>query len=226
MPSAASTCSPATPSSRCSRTRSSPTRCGSVWPGSARIEVPVNNGYLGDMLRYLVQDSRASVLVIAQRFLDRLAEVARRPRAPAIVVVPDATPRTTLPDLPFPVLTGDVFFAGATPADDLPGPDHHDTCAADLHVGHDGPVEGRARAVGRALPVRHDAPRRDARATAAATTPCTRRSTCRGSRRSTCRPATAATSSSARRSASPSSGATSGATASGPPASSARWPRS
>src|SRR5687767_12518760 len=47
---------------------------GAAWLGA--IEVPINNAYLGDMLRHLLEDSQAQVLVISQRFIDRLAAVA------------------------------------------------------------------------------------------------------------------------------------------------------
>jgi crotonobetaine/carnitine-CoA ligase len=116
-----------------------------AWLGVAwlrALEVPVNNGYLGDMLRYLVQDSRASVVVIAHRFVDRLAAVAGDLDRLATVVVPDAGPADALPDLPCAVLTGAEFFAGATPADDLPGPEHHDTAALIYTSGTTGPSKG------------------------------------------------------------------------------------
>ncbi len=113
---------------------------GVAWLGA--IEVPVNNGYLGDMLRYLVQDSRASVLVIAERFVDRLAEVAGDLDRVRLVLVPDAAPDAALPDLPFEVVAGDAVLAGAAPADDLPGPEPHDIAALIYTSGTTGPSKG------------------------------------------------------------------------------------
>jgi crotonobetaine/carnitine-CoA ligase len=115
-----------------------------AWLGVAwlkAIEVPVNNAYLGDMLRYLVNDSRAEVVVISKRFVDRLAGVAGDLEHLRTVVVPDAEPGD-LPDLPFEVLDGARFFAGATPADDLEGPAHHDTAALIYTSGTTGPSKG------------------------------------------------------------------------------------
>ena len=115
-----------------------------AWLGVAwlkAIEVPVNNAYLGDMLRYLVNDSRAEVVVISARFVDRLASVAADLEHLRTVVVPDAE-TDDLPDLPFEVLDGATFFAGATPADDLEGPLHHDIAALIYTSGTTGPSKG------------------------------------------------------------------------------------
>ena len=113
---------------------------GVAWLGA--IEVPVNNGYLGDMLRYLVHDSRAEVLVIAARFVDRLAEVAADLDRLHTVVVPDGEPGGDLTALPFRVLTGAEALGPAGPADDLPGPDPWDTAALIYTSGTTGPSKG------------------------------------------------------------------------------------
>ena len=98
-----------------------------AWLGVAwlrAIEVPINNAYLGDMLRYLLNDSQAEVLVISQRFVDRLAGVAAELEHLRTVVVPDAEPGRPLPDLPVRrARPAPRFFDGATPADDLDGPE-------------------------------------------------------------------------------------------------------
>jgi crotonobetaine/carnitine-CoA ligase len=113
---------------------------GAAWLGA--IEVPANNGYLGDTLRYLLNDSQAAVLVIARRFVDRVVGVAADLQHLRTVVIPDAGPGDDLPDLPFTVLDGPTFFAGATPADDLAGPAHHDTAALIYTSGTTGPSKG------------------------------------------------------------------------------------
>jgi crotonobetaine/carnitine-CoA ligase len=113
---------------------------GVAWLGA--VEVPVNNAYLGDMLRYLLDDSQASVLVIARRFLDRLEGIAGDLQHLRTVVVPDAAPDEDLPSLPFAVLDGAAFFAGATPADDLPGPERYDIAALIYTSGTTGPSKG------------------------------------------------------------------------------------
>ena len=116
---------------------------GAAWLGA--IEVPVNNMYRGDMLRYLVNDSRAEVLVIARRFVDRLAEVAAEIDTLRTVVIPDVDAGddvSDLPDLPFDVRHGKQFFDGSGPADDLPGPSREDTAAMIYTSGTTGPSKG------------------------------------------------------------------------------------
>ncbi len=116
-----------------------------AWLGVAwlrAIEVPTNNMYRGDMLRYLVENSTARVVMIAERYLDRLAEVAADLTGVDAVVVPDVADSGALPDLGVPVLGADLFFAGTEPADDLPGPDHFDIAAMIYTSGTTGPSKG------------------------------------------------------------------------------------
>jgi crotonobetaine/carnitine-CoA ligase len=113
---------------------------GAAWLGA--VEVPINNAYLGDMLRHLLEDSQARVLVIARRFVERLDGIAADLQHLRTVVVPDAEPGDAWPALPFDVLDGHRFFAGASPADDLPGPAHHDIAALIYTSGTTGPSKG------------------------------------------------------------------------------------
>jgi crotonobetaine/carnitine-CoA ligase len=115
-----------------------------AWLGVAwlrAIEVPINNMYLGDTLRYLVDNSAARVVVISKRYVERLAEVANDLSAVEAVVIPDATD-DDLPDLPFDVLGPERFFDGAKCADDLEGPAHHDIAAMIYTSGTTGPSKG------------------------------------------------------------------------------------
>ena len=164
-----------------------------AWLGVAwlrAIEVPTNNMYRGDMLRYLVDRLRgAASSVICERYLDRLADVARRARAARDGRRARRRP-ATCPSCGIRMIGATEFFGGVEPAVDEPGPEYFDICRDDLHVGHDRAVEGRARAVGRAVRVRPHAARGLHRPGRRRTTRCTRRSTCPGSRRCTSRPAT------------------------------------
>jgi crotonobetaine/carnitine-CoA ligase len=114
-----------------------------AWLGVAwlrAVEVPTNTGYRGEMLRYLLADSQARVLVIAEAFLDRLAAVADRLPELELVVVPDLT--AAPPPLPFRVLTRADFLAGAAPAVDLEGPEYHDVSAVIYTSGTTGASKG------------------------------------------------------------------------------------
>jgi crotonobetaine/carnitine-CoA ligase len=116
-----------------------------AWLGAAwlrAIEVPCNNGYLGDMLRHVLNDSLARVIVISSRFVERLAGIATDLEHLQVVVVPDVDDPAEVAALPFEVVAGPQFFAGATPADDLPGPAHHDTAALIYTSGTTGPSKG------------------------------------------------------------------------------------
>jgi crotonobetaine/carnitine-CoA ligase len=115
-----------------------------VWLGLAwlrAVEVPTNNGYLGEMLRYLISNSEARTAVIAHRFLDRLAAVAPELERLDTVVVPDAD--ESFPDCGGIRLVGaSEFFGGAEPAVDLAGPAYHDICSMIYTSGTTGPSKG------------------------------------------------------------------------------------
>lgn len=118
-----------------------------VWLGLGwlrAIEVPVNTAYQGRMLRYVIENSRAEVLVIAERYLPRLAEVADGLSLQTLVV-PDAD--RTPAAVPFRALGRDGFFAGADRADapgeaTLEGPDYWDIATILYTSGTTGPSKG------------------------------------------------------------------------------------
>ena len=114
-----------------------------AWLGAAwlrAIEVPVNTGYRGRMLGYVIQNSGAQVGVIAERYLDRLVGVADQLGHLDTVVVPDAS--GPMPHLPFRVLPGAQFLAGVTAATDRPPPRKHDIAAMIYTSGTTGPSKG------------------------------------------------------------------------------------
>ena len=102
----------------------------SAWLGLAwlrAIEVPCNNAYRGRMLGYLIANAEADTIVIADRYLDRIPEVADDlARVRTIVVV--GTDHDDV-DVPCRLLHLDEFLDGVTPASDLPGPEPSDICA-------------------------------------------------------------------------------------------------
>jgi crotonobetaine/carnitine-CoA ligase len=92
------------------------------------------------MLRYLIENSRARVLILAEEFLPRLAEVAGELDGDRVVVVPDLSGQP--PALPFEVLDGRALLAAARPADDLPGPGPLDTSSMIYTSGTTGASKG------------------------------------------------------------------------------------
>lgn len=114
-----------------------------AWLGCAwlrAVEVPANNMYRGEMLRYLIEDSGAKVLVLAARFIDRLELVAHQLTALETVIVPDAD--ADLPDLPFTVVRGQDFLAEPMRAAEETGPAHYDVAAMIYTSGTTGPSKG------------------------------------------------------------------------------------
>jgi len=61
-----------------------------AWWGLAKlgaVEVPINTAFRGEMFRYIINDSDARVLVIEQRYLERLAEIADDLKSLEVVLV-------------------------------------------------------------------------------------------------------------------------------------------
>jgi crotonobetaine/carnitine-CoA ligase len=113
------------------------------WLGIAwlrAIEVPVNTGYRGAMLRYLIENSGARIAIVAECFLDRLADVAGELDPDLVVLVPDAT--GPLPELPQRLLDARALIDQADPASDLEGPAGHDVSSMIYTSGTTGPSKG------------------------------------------------------------------------------------
>lgn len=103
------------------------------------IEVPINPQFIGQTLAYPLNQSRAKVLVIAQRFVERLAPLAAGLPQLKTVVIPDAD--GDLPNLPWRVVRGTEFLdaGGATSYE---RPRYHDAQAVIYTSGTTGPSKG------------------------------------------------------------------------------------
>jgi carnitine-CoA ligase len=104
------------------------------------IEAPCNLAYRGRMLEYLIRDSEARIVVIADRFLDRVAEVAGELKTLEAIVVIGSEHDDF--DMPCRVISEEEFFAGVDVADDFPTPQPYDICALFYTSGTTGNSKG------------------------------------------------------------------------------------
>jgi crotonobetaine/carnitine-CoA ligase len=111
---------------------------GLAWLGAT--EVPANTMYRGQMLRYLIENSTATALVISERFVPQLVDVASELPQLETVVVPDTDDVPA--GLPGRVVTRTELFAEAAATDDLVGPDYWDVAAIIYTSGTTGPSKG------------------------------------------------------------------------------------
>ena len=84
------------------------------------VEVPVNTMYLGRMLRYVVSNSEARILVVATRFLERFVDIADALDGVETIVVPDGD--GPFPPLPCTVVGSTSFLDGIEPDREITGP--------------------------------------------------------------------------------------------------------
>src|SRR5262249_45703383 len=110
---------------------------GLAWLGA--LEVPVNPAHQGALLRYTLAQSDSTTLVMAAEFLQRLAAVAHELPTLKRLVLLGAADAARVRALPFEVVEGEAFLAGAEPAFDLEGPVYRDLVAMLYTSGTTGP---------------------------------------------------------------------------------------
>jgi carnitine-CoA ligase len=119
-----------------------------VWLGVGwlrAIEVAINTGYRGDILRYVINLSEARIMVIAPRYFERLIEVAADLDHLTTVVVTGSIPSEVNFDVggvPFRVQELDSVTAAPMSPDELPGPAASDVSALIFTSGTTGPAKG------------------------------------------------------------------------------------
>ena len=118
---------------------------GAAWAGA--LEVPVNTGFRGRMLDYVLSNSGARVLVIADRYVERIRELDLQKTAVELVVVAQSSGE--LPALGVQVVALEAFLEGAPPLGTLDPPMPWDVATVLYTGGTTGPSKGCAAAVGR-----------------------------------------------------------------------------
>jgi carnitine-CoA ligase len=105
-------------------------------------EVPINTAYQGRMLAYTIENSRARVAVVSERYLDRIAALDGELGRLELLIVPDAT--GPLPELPVEMLSGEDFLGGieSEPEDGFAGPEPWDVTEIFYTSGTTGPSKG------------------------------------------------------------------------------------
>ena len=108
-------------------------------------EVPINTAYRGHMLQYVLNNSQAKGIVIAERYLDVLAEVAPELRCLQFIIVPDMEKAQNMQDieekLPFKLFTGEIVSEAAILQRFEP-PQRHDIASIVYTSGTTGPSKG------------------------------------------------------------------------------------
>lgn len=113
---------------------------GIAWLGA--VEVSLNTGYQGRLLKYTINTSRAKLLVIHERFLPALADIAAELEHLETVVVIDRQHEGSRPARG--VLNRAEFFHSTTPLDprDTAGPQPWDVSCIIWTSGTTGPSKG------------------------------------------------------------------------------------
>jgi carnitine-CoA ligase len=111
---------------------------GTAWAGA--VEVPLNTAFRGRMLDYVLSNSGARVLVVADRYVERVRALDLARTAVELVVVAECPGE--LPPLGVPATTLDAFLAGATPAGALDPPMPWDVATVLYTGGTTGPSKG------------------------------------------------------------------------------------
>ncbi|WP_330231488.1 AMP-binding protein [Nocardia sp. NBC_00508] len=105
------------------------------------IEAPINTDYRGDLLRHVLDNTRAKVMLVRQEYVDRIAAIADQLEHLKTVVVVDPT-GDPLPDLPFDVVHVDDLLSDANPIEPVPVPDPWDIACVMYTSGTTGPSKG------------------------------------------------------------------------------------
>lgn len=122
-----------------------PTSSASIetWMGIAWLgawEVPINTAYIGDMLQYIINNSQAHVMIIDERYLPALTEVAGQLEHLEKLVVLQPNPAADA--LGLEVIDATAEFARISPLEPTFTPQVWDICSVMYTSGTTGPSKG------------------------------------------------------------------------------------
>ena len=115
-----------------------------AWVGLAwlrAIKAPINTDYRGDLLRHVLENSRARVMLLRQEYVSRVAAIAAELTHLQTLIVVDPT-NEPMPDLPFAVIDFDAFLAAASADGSFRAPDPWDIACVMYTSGTTGPSKG------------------------------------------------------------------------------------
>ena len=106
------------------------------------VHTGVNTDFRGDSLAYVLTNSRATRMICAREFVDRVIEIAPRLDPLDLVIVPDATADELPSDGPIRLVAAEDLWDAARPATDLPVPERHDLACISYTSGTTGASKG------------------------------------------------------------------------------------
>lgn len=106
------------------------------------VQTGINTDYRGRMLEYVLTDCRATRMICALEFLERVAEVAAGVGRLELIIVPDARPEDLPSDFPVRLVAATELWHAAAPATDLSVPQRHEIACISYTSGTTGPSKG------------------------------------------------------------------------------------
>jgi len=109
------------------------------WLGAT--EVPINTAYRGRILSYVVNNSNAEVMVVAEQYLEEVLRVGAELNGLKTLVVWDAT-KDWSSQASIRIVGPEAFLSGCRPAEGLKGPEYYDIACIIYTSGTTGPSKG------------------------------------------------------------------------------------
>ena len=120
-------------------------RAEEQWLGLAwlrAVQTGVNTDFRGRMLEYVLRNCRATRMICATEFLDRVAEIRGSVPDLKLVIVPDAVPEDLPTGFPVDLVSATELWDMARPATELAVPQRHEIACISYTSGTTGPSKG------------------------------------------------------------------------------------